>query len=113
MNAAHRMLDLANDDHRRGCEGRTYTCSCGYDARVDAALRDGASDLTNLLAARSEALAVVQLLGARLKEVVAERDKLRKALAGISLLQQDRQSNDTEKIDQAGRIARRALREGK
>ena len=31
---------LADDDHARGCEGRCYTCTCGYDDRVDAALRE-------------------------------------------------------------------------
>lgn len=25
-------------DHERGCEGRSYTCTCGYDAERDAAL---------------------------------------------------------------------------
>lgn len=25
-------------DHARGCEGRSYTCTCGYDAERDAAL---------------------------------------------------------------------------
>ena len=23
-------------DHQRGCEGRTYTCTCGYDAALEA-----------------------------------------------------------------------------
>lgn len=26
------------DDHDRGCEGRTYTCTCGYDDRTDATI---------------------------------------------------------------------------
>lgn len=25
-------------DHARGCEGRSYTCTCGYDAERDAAI---------------------------------------------------------------------------
>ena len=32
-------MTLADEDHARGCEGRTYTCTCGYDDRVEAALR--------------------------------------------------------------------------
>lgn len=31
---------LADDDHARGCEGRCYTCTCGYDDRAAAALRE-------------------------------------------------------------------------
>ena len=23
-----------NGDHQRGCEGRTYTCTCGYDDQL-------------------------------------------------------------------------------
>jgi len=23
------------DDHKRGCEGRNYTCICGYDDEID------------------------------------------------------------------------------
>jgi hypothetical protein len=23
-------------DHQRGCEGRAYTCTCGYDDRLEA-----------------------------------------------------------------------------
>jgi hypothetical protein len=36
---------VINDDHARGCEGRQYTCSCGYDDRVDEALRQAAARL--------------------------------------------------------------------
>jgi hypothetical protein len=25
---------VLDEDHSRGCEGRCYTCSCGYDART-------------------------------------------------------------------------------
>ena len=30
--------DVANDDHARGCQGREYSCTCGYDDRVAATL---------------------------------------------------------------------------
>jgi hypothetical protein len=26
--------DVLEDDHARGCQGREYTCTCGYDERV-------------------------------------------------------------------------------
>lgn len=28
------------DDHRRGCAGRTYECTCGYDMRVQEAMAE-------------------------------------------------------------------------
>ena len=30
---------IENDDHKRGCAGRMYSCTCGYDEAVDAELR--------------------------------------------------------------------------
>ena len=34
--ATEELLALVLDgDHRRGCQGREYTCSCGYDTRVE------------------------------------------------------------------------------
>jgi len=31
--------ELAGEDHKRGCEGREYTCTCGHDEKIDSALR--------------------------------------------------------------------------
>lgn len=28
------MPDVLSDDHARGCQGREYVCTCGYDDRV-------------------------------------------------------------------------------
>jgi hypothetical protein len=33
------MPDVLEDDHARGCQGREYTCTCGYDERVAAHVR--------------------------------------------------------------------------
>jgi hypothetical protein len=51
---------------------------------------------------RIEAAAAIELL-------LAEMGRLTTTLARVSLIQQDRQSSDTAKIDEAGRIARTAL----
>ena len=40
-----------NGDHERGCEGRTYTCSCGYDDRLQAAAWEAADHIASLEAA--------------------------------------------------------------
>ena len=29
-------MTITDDDHERGCSGREYECTCGYDARVAA-----------------------------------------------------------------------------
>ena len=31
---AHLLRLVLQDDHKRGCEGRNYICSCGYEAKV-------------------------------------------------------------------------------
>lgn len=30
---------LTGDDHARGCAGREYACTCGYDERVAAEIK--------------------------------------------------------------------------
>jgi hypothetical protein len=37
---AEKAKDLAASDHDRGCAGRCYSCSCGYDDRVSGLLED-------------------------------------------------------------------------
>ncbi len=39
----------AGDDHARGCQGREYTCTCGYDARLE-------TKVAALIAERDEAV---------------------------------------------------------
>jgi len=47
---------LTRGDHKRGCEGRTYTCTCGYDERMEAALRT----LSEQLAEAREVIAALR-----------------------------------------------------
>lgn len=47
------LRELLNDDHERGCQGREYTCSCGYDVRWGNALGEAA----DIIEAQSKALA--------------------------------------------------------
>ena len=30
------MVEVAQSDHARGCEGRNYTCTCGFDDQQEA-----------------------------------------------------------------------------
>lgn len=36
------------DDHDRGCEGRNYTCQCGYDDRMEDGITEAADRITEL-----------------------------------------------------------------
>lgn len=56
-----RLRCIATTDHERGCEGRNYACSCGWDEEN--------MELGNAAAARIEALAAEV---ERLNELVAE-----------------------------------------
>jgi hypothetical protein len=46
-----RLTDYAVSDHSRGCQGRCYECTCGYDAKRDPLL-DEAVDMLTLLQAQ-------------------------------------------------------------
>lgn len=41
-------MDDKQDDHARGCEGRQYTCTCGYDDRIATALEAQAAEIARL-----------------------------------------------------------------
>jgi hypothetical protein len=48
-----RLKDISqNDDHSRGCQGRQYECTCGYDARTQATADDAAAAFERLRAER-------------------------------------------------------------
>lgn len=61
MPTLQRLLKLViAEDHKRGCEGRTYTCSCGYEAGViDAAEAVDRHQVVHLLREAHEALSEV------------------------------------------------------
>ena len=39
-----RLRIYATDDHERGCQGRCYDCSCGYDEKRDPLLKEAADE---------------------------------------------------------------------
>jgi len=43
-----RLRDLLESDHERGCEGRTYSCACGHDNRIERALHEAADEIERL-----------------------------------------------------------------
>lgn len=46
-----RLRCYARDDHERGCNGRYYDCSCGYDGKRDTLLVESADEIERLRAA--------------------------------------------------------------
>jgi hypothetical protein len=46
-----RLRIYATDDHERGCQGRCYDCSCGYDDKRDPLLKESAAEIERLRAA--------------------------------------------------------------
>lgn len=54
-----RLREYASDDHERLCEGRCYSCSCGYDDKRDPLLVQAAARIEQLEAALRECEATV------------------------------------------------------
>lgn len=49
-----KLCGYARDDHERGCQGREYDCSCGYDGKRDPLLEEAMAEITRLRAALTE-----------------------------------------------------------
>jgi hypothetical protein len=45
-----RLRNKVTSDHKRGCQGREYGCSCGYDDTKDALMELAAAEILNLRA---------------------------------------------------------------
>ena len=43
-----RLRDHRAEDHTRGCHGREYSCSCGYDIQTDVLLGAAADEIERL-----------------------------------------------------------------
>lgn len=68
-----RLLDISqNDDHARGCQGRQYTCSCGFDDRAFATADEAASLIQSQAAESAADKARIAELEAALKPFAAE-----------------------------------------
>jgi hypothetical protein len=50
-------------DHQRGCEGRTYTCTCGYDAALEARAEAAEAQVARLREHLEVALETIALEG--------------------------------------------------
>jgi len=51
-----RLLNICeNDDHERGCQGREYDCTCGFDERTFVTAKEAAQTIAALRAERDAA----------------------------------------------------------
>lgn len=86
-----RLREYASDDHERLCEGRCYSCSCGYDDKRDPLLEEAATRIAQLEEEGDKAR--------------ARGDRMRMALEDIAY------GNPLHNEDDLMRIARAALEE--
>lgn len=56
-----------NEDHERGCQGREYSCTCGYDDKRDPLLTEAADTITTLRAEVERLRAALKPFGEALK----------------------------------------------
>lgn len=43
-----RLKDISDSDHNRGCQGREYSCSCGYDEENRKTAAEASQEITQL-----------------------------------------------------------------
>jgi hypothetical protein len=58
-----RLLNYSKDDHERGCAGRCYDCSCGYDDKRDPLMVEAADEITRLRARVAELEEALKRIG--------------------------------------------------
>lgn len=91
-----RLQEYAKDDHERLCQGREYSCTCGYDDKRDTLLQEAADCIIAFCAEtdrwRSMYREVYAVWDGRRAEVGMLRDeieRLRSALQEISSTERD------------------------
>ncbi|MGX9392520.1 hypothetical protein ACWX0K_20565 [Nitrobacteraceae bacterium UC4446_H13] len=77
------LREQASSDHIRGCQGRQYSCDCGYDIRGEGLLEQAATALTE---ARAEFERLNAQVDEALRSCLAEREGRLKAESELSTL---------------------------
>lgn len=72
-----RLRAYAADDHERGCQGREYTCSCGYDDKRDPLLTEAADTITVLRAEVERLISALSEAGTRNVYFIQDNNALR------------------------------------
>jgi hypothetical protein len=71
-----RLREYASTDHKRGCEGRCYSCTCGYDDERDHLLVETADEIERLEAELKRQTADKLVSNMRLIETETEIERL-------------------------------------
>lgn len=86
-----RLKEASEGDHARGCDGRQYSCSCGYDDRIFQAAADAATYLSALSVApkadRDTTIAALQEELARVREALTKIAGVSEYRDGVGLCQ--------------------------
>jgi hypothetical protein len=56
-----RLRKYVWEDHERGCQGRSYDCSCGHDRKGELLLEAAADEITRLRALNAELVEALQV----------------------------------------------------
>lgn len=81
-------------DHTRGCEGRTYSCTCGYDDARDDLIETQAREIKQLKEAiKLQASAVRTLQANEETEINTLRQQKREWYHAVSSLDSEREAN--------------------
>lgn len=82
-NIATELLSFITRDHERGCAGREYVCSCGYDAELEAAVKRAAEEIVRLTAALTETRVERDAAMETMREVATHTARFMTAVGGI------------------------------
>jgi hypothetical protein len=88
-----RLREQIRTDHARGCQGRQYTCDCGYDLKTEGLLELAANEIERLQAEWTISAGTIRYLRAEIERLqtaneyafapTGELAKLRAASAGL------------------------------
>lgn len=73
-----KLLDRLFEDHKRGCAGRNYVCTCGFDVAGDALLQEAASHI------RAQASALAEARRSALEEAAKVCDRFNGYMAQLA-----------------------------
>ena len=96
-----RLRDRLGEDHARGCEGRHYTCSCGFDSETDALVTKAADAIAQLRAERDEAR---QSAKVRLHSIQTHADKHSEACAALTAAESELTKAKAEMAERAALV---------
>ena len=74
-----KLLDIVADDHERGCQGRCYSCECGYEYTKDELAKEAAAEIERLRGINAQLCKDHNALvvdGARLQERAETAERL-------------------------------------